>query len=107
MKVTELRLGNWVCVQGGTKPVQVKGMDYSGVKYRDGEEFGWCGEDLIQPIPLDEESKRHVARELGGRIQVETFHGFQNLFFAVTGKEVNVTKEEIQEYIDKYKNLVK
>jgi len=105
MKATELRIGNWVEIQG-IQLSQVVGQ----VTRINGKKIG----RNLQPIPLTKEwlerfnwnppkdiavsfslTTDEIHFVVGNYYKkIEHVHQLQNLYFAITGEELNQTKED-------------
>jgi len=114
MTVNELRIGNWINIQGNFK--KVLGIDYIHKEHliiSDGYyQLDWC-----EPIPLTEEIllkcgfEKHITidiyptfvfrminindgivyvSDLGFLNHIKHLHQIQNLYFALTGEELNI-----------------
>lgn len=105
MQVEELRVGNWVYIEG-SKPQKVYVVRYWEINYDDS--------DAIKPIPLTEEillkcGAKHWRNptyyvfetpyspniefqpgDVCNYEHIKNLHQLQNLYFALTGKELNV-----------------
>lgn len=95
MKVQELRIGNLVRFDGNN--VKIQSIDLGGyIGLSDIIVFEQVHIDDLKPIELTKESLIRFRNDCGGwflgneetDLQITSIHQLQNLYFAITGKEL-------------------
>lgn len=111
MKPTELRIGNYLEFEGTV--FVVTEIDHQGVAVKNDFEDTWIDLFQMNPIPLtekwfdktkddwtlDEASDEHYEFNVDGvqwcqilKKELQFVHQLQNLYFALTGEELTITK---------------
>ena len=106
MKANELRVGNWVNDESGAIPYQIRPQDFLPLSLPENE-------GKVKPIPLTLEILAKAGFDnfedgwyslfdftwniydkvpmwMGVKINCHYLHQLQNLYFALTGKELNI-----------------